>query len=366
MNRINRNTGYGQSLCPVGDDGNRPAIRIIIACLLIFTLILTACGGKEKVKPANMEEIHREQGVPVRVQEIQPTEFIKEIDYTITVSGLKETRVFAKVSDQVTRIRYGLGQFVSQNQVVIDFPENNAQASYHQAQAAFNLAEQTWNRMQTLYETGGISKQDLDGAETQFKVAQANWDAVQQAVYVRAPITGMITDINVRELQKVNPGDYLFTISQLNKLHGRIWITENDINTIPKNAPVIFKWNDIQKNGKITSIGLSLNTDFNAFGADVEIDNADFAVRSGVTGKVGVVVYRNTKAIVVPRRVVSRDPDGQYYVYVGKDFTAKRQNVKISNESELNYEISEGLVAGDILIVEGLNLISDGVKVNVQ
>jgi len=340
--------------------------KATLASVIILALMLSACGGKEKVKPANMEEIHREQGVPVRVQQVEPTEFVKEIDYTITVSGLKETRVFAKVSDQVTRIRYGLGQFVNQNQVVIDFPENNAQASYYQAEAAYNLAEQTWQRMQTLYNTGGISKQDLDGAETQFKVAQANWDAVQQAVYVRAPIAGMITDINVRELEKVSPGDYLFTISQLNKLYGRIWITENDINIVPKNAPVVFKWNDIQKNGKITSIGLSLNTDSNAFGADVEIDNADYAVRSGVTGKVGVVVYRNSNAIVVPRRVVNRDVNNQHFVYVVKDFVATRQDVQISNESELNYEISSGLSQGDYLIVEGLNLIQDGIKVNVQ
>jgi RND family efflux transporter MFP subunit len=197
-------------------------------------------------------------------------------------------------------------------------------------------------------------------------VAQANWDAVQQTVHARAPIAGMITDINVRELQKVNAGDYLFTISQLNKLHGRIWVSEDDINSVPKNAEVLFRWNNIQKAGKITSLALSMNRDSNAFAADVEIDNADYAVRSGVTGRAVLVIYRNNKAIVVPRSVVQKDSEGQSYVYVAEGNVAVRKDVTISNESQLDYEIKDGLNIGDMLIVQGLIHVQSNSKINIQ
>jgi len=326
--------------------------------------MVIGCGKKNMQKPANMEEIYREQGVPIKIQTVALQEFIKEIEFSVTVSGIREAQVNSRIGDQIERIRAKLGDQVNQNQIIIDFPQDNPQASFFQAKAAYELAQQTWHRMQTLHQTGGISQQDLDGAETQFKVAQANWDAVQQSVHVRAPFSGMITDINVRETEKVASGDYLFTVAQLNKLHGRIWIAESDINSVPKNAEVIFRWNDIEKKARVTNLALSLNRDFNAFAADIEIENPDYAIRSGVTGKAILVLYKNSQAVVVPRNIVRKDIDGQYYVFLAQDNKAIQRKVTIRNESELNYEIQAGLNLGDQLIVQGYQMIQENTKIN--
>ncbi|MCL2063435.1 MAG: efflux RND transporter periplasmic adaptor subunit [Candidatus Cloacimonetes bacterium] len=341
-------------------------MKFSIFTVLALVLLLAACGSKNEEQPANMEEIHREQGVPVRIQIVEHTEFVQELDYTMSVQGIRETRVYSNIADQVQSINARLGEVVEQDQIIINFPRDNVQASYFQAQAAYELAEQTVTRMRSLYETGGVSRQDLDGAETQFRVAEANWDAVQQAVNVRAPFRGMITDIDVREMQRVTPGGYLFTISQNNILHGRVWITEGDINLVRPNARVIFRWNDIEKQGRITNIALSLNTDNNAFAADVEINNADYAIRSGITGHATIAIYNNPNAIVVPRNIVQRDLDGQNFVFVAHNGYAQRRNVTVGHQSELSFEVNEGLSIGDILIIQGLQLVRDGVRLNVQ
>jgi len=316
--------------------------------------------------PSSMEEIHRQQGIPVRVQSVTTQLFRQEIDYSIAVSGLRETRVHARVTDQVQNIHARVGQVVQQDQVIIDFPENNVQANFHQAKAAFDLAEQTLERIQRLFEAGGVSQQELDGAETQFRVAVANWDAVQQAVHVRAPFTGTVTDMNVREFQRVTPGDYLFTVSQLNRLHGRIWVSESDIQSINRNSRVSFFWNEVERTARITNIAMSLNRDYNAFAVDVEIDNADHAIRSGVTGTAIVYIYENQNAIVVPMNAIQRDSNGQAYVYVAVNNVAQRRNVVVGNQSELSLEITQGLNVGDRLIVQGLQLVQEGSRLNVQ
>jgi RND family efflux transporter MFP subunit len=313
-----------------------------------------------------MEEIHRQQGVPVRVETVEYQRFLQEIDYSISVSGLRETRVYARISDQVQRINARIGQVVAQNDIIVEFPEDNAQANFRQARVAFDLADQTWQRMQVLFKTGGISQQELDGAETQFKVAEANWDVVQQLVYVRAPIAGTITDINVRELERVTPGDYMFTISQLNRLHGRIWVNENDIQNINRNNRVTFKWNEVERNARITNVGMSLNRDQNAFAVDIEIDNPGYAIRSGVTGTAIVFIYENPRAVMVPRNVVLRDMEGVNYVYLAVNGVAQRRTVQIGRESDINFEITEGLNVGDVLVVQGLQLLQEGSRLNVQ
>ena len=338
----------------------------LIFVILAISFLALGCGRKGNEQPANMEEIYREQGVPVRVQTIEYSEFVQELDYTMSVQGLRETRVYSKIADQVQTINARLGQMVEQDQIIINFPQDNVQANYFQAQAAFELAEHTVNRMRSLFEVGGVSQQELDSAETQFRVAEANWDAVQQAVHVRAPFRGMITDIYVREMQRVTVGGYLFTIAQNNVLHGRVWISENDINLVQQNARVMFRWNDIEKQGRITNIALSLNSEHNAFAADVEINNADYAIRSGVTGHANIAIYRNERAIVVPRNLVQRDADGQNFVFVAEGNIAVKREVDLGRQSELVIEISKVLEPGDILIVQGLQLVRPDVRINVQ
>ena len=345
---------------------NKKYATIAIIATIAIMLLLSACGRKQNENPANMDELYRTQGVPVRTQTIQLTEFKKEIEYNTRVSGIRETPVSAMVADKVQNIRARVGQNIAQNQIIIDFPDDNIAANYHQAKAAYDLAMQTWQRMQNLYETGGISQQDLDGAETQFKVAQANWNAVTQTVHARAPISGILTDINVRQGQNVAPGDYLFTISQISRLHGRIWVSENDINDINQTADVTFVWNDIEKKGKITNIALSLNRDQNGFAADIEIENADHAIRSGITGKVTVAIYKNENAIVIPRNIVQTDENGQQYVYIANQNTATRRNITIANESALDYEVRTGLQINDIVIVQGLQHITENSKLKIQ
>ena len=340
-------------------------VLVGIAFLSLFIVSCTRGGGGESA-PASIEEIHRQQGVPVRVQTVEHQRFYQEIDYSISVSGLRETRVYARISDQVQSINVRIGQSVAQDAIVVEFPENNPQANFHQARAAYELAEQTWHRMQSLFETGGISQQELDGAETQYTVAQANWDAVQQLVYIRAPISGIITDINIREMERVTPGDYMFTISQLSRLHGRIWVSENDIQRINRNNRVVFKWNEVERNARITNIGMSLNRDQNAFGVDIEIDNSDNSIPSGVTGTALLFIYENPNAIMVPRNVVLRDVDGQNYVFLGVNGVAQRRNVSVGRESDINFEIVEGLSIGDVLIVQGIMLLQEGSRLNVQ
>ena len=339
---------------------------VLIICLLIVLLLIVGCGRGANERPANMEEIHRERGVPVRVQEIVLSDFVVELEYQTTVNGLRETRVYAGLSDRIEAINARIGQMVAQDEIIIQFPRENAQVNYFQAEAAYKLAELTWERMQALQGTIAISQHELNEYETQFRVAEANWLAVQQAVDVRAPFAGMITDIDVRVMQRVSPGDYLFTVSQLNRLHGRIWVSANDINSVSQNARVIFKRDGIEKQGRVTSIGMTLNPRQNAFAVDVEIENADFAVRGGVTGIASIIIYRNENAISVPRSVVLKDTEGQDYVYVVENDLAVRKDVTIGNQSELNFEIIEGLETGDMLIIQGLSLVRDGVRVREQ
>ena len=66
--------------------------------------------------------------------------------------------------------------------------------------------------------------------------------------------------------------------------------------------------------------------------------------------------------IVVPANAVLINNDGKF-VWVAKDGRATRQNISISGYSGTGVVVSQGLHGGDLVIVEGYQKVSEGMKV---
>jgi RND family efflux transporter MFP subunit len=338
-------------------------IKNIIIITLAAGISLFGCSGKQEAKASSMEQIYKEQGVPVKTQAIELQNFSKELSFNTSLTGIRETAVNSMVSDQISSIKVKIGSSVKKDQVIMEFPMSNPSVSYRQADAAYKLAKQTYDRMSNLYQNGGVSKQDLDGAETQLKVSQANLDAVTQIVKVRAPIDGIITDINVKANEKVNPGQLLCTIAQLSQLKGRIWLTENELAYIKTGSSLKFIWNNNEYNGRVTDIALSMNADKQAFGADIEISNSGNSLRSGINGTVKLNALNISNTIILPKNLIQKDENKKSFVYVAENGKAVLKYVETGLESNLDIQITSGVNAGDKLIVEGYNMVDNGVKV---
>jgi RND family efflux transporter MFP subunit len=218
--------------------------------------------------------------------------------------------------------------------------------------------------METLFKDGGISRQDLDNTRTQYEVAKANWDAAQQAVRVRAPLSGTITQLNVRESDNVEPGDLLFTVSRAGRLKARLWVPESQITDMAVGADATATWGGTSLEGQVTQVDMSLNSRKQAFGVLTEFDNQDLEVLSGVNAEIRLMVPTGRDAVVVDRRSVFRE-DGGHFVYVAEGTVARKREVFPGREQGLTVEIVSGLEDGDTLITEGGMLLEDGAKINI-
>jgi RND family efflux transporter MFP subunit len=335
----------------------------LIILLVITTLLFLGCAKQEKAESKNMEQIYKEEGIPVEVQTIQPEYFSKELTFNATLTGLRQSSASAMIGGRIEKVLVKVGDYVTKDQVMFEFPEDAPAGQLTQAKAGFDLAESTYNRMKNLYEKGGISRQDLDGVKTQYEVAKANLDAVLQMLKVRAPIDGYVTSVNVRETDGVHSETVLATVSQTNKMKARIWATEDEVCQIKAGQHATATWNDISLNGKVTEVAIAMDRSHNAFGVDLEFNNIKNMCKSGVIGEIAIQTYENDNAFIVARANVMEDTNGQY-VYKMVDHKAVKQYVKTGNENG-SFEIIEGLKSGDQVIVKSLNLVSDGAKVKI-
>jgi len=341
-----------------------------ILSALIFVMIfflLQGCSGRgdDNLETRSISQIHADEGIPVRVTNIKNEAFTVTLRYSAAVNGITESSASAMIKDSVDQILFRVGDFVNKDAVVVRFPLNNPAANFFQARAAYENSRSTFNRIEQLFRSRGVSQQDYDNAKTGYDVARANWDNVNKMVNVTAPISGYITRLDVRVSDNVNPGDHLFTVTNYDKLIGQVWILERDIARVRSglNAEATWEGNTIQ--GKVTQVDRALNPSRQAFGAFIEFDNTEHKILSGVTADINIFAYENSSAIVVERRHLLENNEGNYVYIVGSEITPSRRLVRTGWQSGERVEIIQGLQEGDTLITEGSRFITESSRIRV-
>jgi RND family efflux transporter MFP subunit len=334
---------------------------VLIPLLIFLGIVLSQCG-RDAVSQNNIEQIYRDEGVPVRTELILEKEFATWLTFNASLSGVEESSAYAMVSDKIEMIHVNVGDFVSKDAVIISFPTNNPYAKYHQAKVAYQNMKTSYGRMENLFESGVISQQDRDNARTAYDVAAADWESVQQMIQVRAPIEGFVTKINIRESDNVDPGDILFTISQTHKMKSKIWATEKEIVSIREGLPAMASWNGIEIRGQVVQVDMAIDQDTQAFGVVCEFDNPDRFLKIGVIAEVRITTYSNPNAIVLERKNVMKNRD-QHYVFIASDGTAMERAVILGRSQGPDVEIAEGLAAGEEIVIEGQILLEQGKKI---
>jgi len=342
-------------------DNRKSRCKTVLPALILVGLL--GCRGGD-LETRSMEQIYEQEGVPVRVETVRPTSFIQEMEFTATLTGIEESSAFAKIADRVDRITANVGDYVTKDSVIVTFPTDNPTARYSQARVQYENAAATYGRMQQYFESGGLSRQELDNATAAFRVAEANWDAVQQSVLVRAPISGVITRLNVRESDNVDDEEELFAVSRTDRLKAQVWVPESEIGNFSEGLAARAVWQGIELEGEVVQVDRSVNKRRQAFGVVVELENPQSRVKSGVTGAVSIVTYRTDSALVTARKNLLKDHRGEY-VFVVNDQAAAKRYVTLGRSHLLSVEITGGLATGDQLVTEGQINLEVGARVKI-
>src|SRR5262249_21364517 len=180
----------------------------------------------------------------------------------VALNPNRVSHVVPQVQGRVTRVMTGLGDFVEQGQPVIelDSPDADAavsaylqaEATRRQSRAALTKAESDLARTADLYEHKAVAEKDLLGARNDLAQARASLETAEagrqlaarklellglksdmfhQAVFVRAPISGKVLEINVA------PGEYRGAVSSHSDTSSPL-LTIADLSTVWVSADV--------------------------------------------------------------------------------------------------------------------------------
>ena len=339
--------------------------------LLVFGLILISafsalalmggCGRAEKAAVAN--PVNRGvEVVPVETARIERQSLAITKSYTGTLEGEAQANIVAKISERITAINGSVGQSVQKGRTVIALDKSGTTSQYYQAEANYKNAEKNLERMKALLAEGAISQQLLDGTQTAFDIARANFEAARSAVELVSPISGVVTALNVNLGDLAQPGAVLATVADIHRMKVIFSINEADVMQLAAGQSVEI-WSEGgpegRAQGKIVQISRSADVRSRSFEIKALFPNtADQWYRPGMFCKVAVTISPRNNALVVPAAAILSDGlTSRVYKVVGG--RAIPQPVRTGISDGARVEILEGVTEQETVVTTGATNLRD-------
>ncbi|MGE9297109.1 MAG: efflux RND transporter periplasmic adaptor subunit [Puniceicoccales bacterium] len=204
---------------------------------------------------------------------------------------------------------------------------------------------------------------DWEATEKTLKQEIRQLEERRRDMEIRSPIDGLLIDA------EVFPGDYVQEPTRLGRILSnqklvRISISEEDFPGIRPGQPVSLKllgYGAKLFTGEVTQLLPTSNAETKRRDIFVELSNAeDNDLVDGMTGESSVTKASRDDTLIVPRRGLIGD-----IVYVVKDGVVEERLVETGFVGLLQAEITGGLQAGDLIVVEDPKQLRHGDKVNV-
>jgi membrane fusion protein, multidrug efflux system len=346
---------------------NRRMQRLLASSLL---LVYLACGsGSKETEPKKIDHESGAAGVvsvETAVAVRQP--LVVTRSYSGSLEGEVQANIVAKISERVTAIHAHIGDGAQANQVIISLDKNGTSSQYYQAEAGFKNAEKTLERMKSLYAEGAVSLQTLDGAQTAFDVARANFGAARSAVELTTPIPGVMTALNVNIGDLATPGAVLATIARISQLKIIFNVSETDVVhlSLGQQVQIFSETNPAAKaEGHIVQLSRSADTRSRSFEIKAQFPNtADLWFKPGMYCKVAVQISPRLQALVVPNASIKSDGVSSQ-VYLVSNGRAVQRTVRLGISDEHYTEILQGLNERDVVVTTGMTNLRDSSLVNI-
>lgn len=309
-----------------------------------------------------------------------------------TVTAFNTVTVRSRVDGQIVNVAFKEGQYVREGDVLVQIDPRPFQVQLEQAQgqlakdqAQRKDAEVNLERYKLLFNEGVIPQQQLDTQAAlvgQFDGAitsdQSQIDnAKLQLTYCRitAPISGRVG------LRLIDPGNIvhatdvsgLVVITQLQPIAVLFSLPQDELPQV--NAKLragvqltvdAFDRDDKRKiaTGKLLTIDNQIDPTTGTYKLKSVFGNADSALFPNQFVNMHLLVDTKHNLTIVPASAIQRGPQGTYVYAVGSDKTVNIRPVTIAETTGNQIGVSDGLNAGDLVVIDGQDKLQDGSKVN--
>lgn len=332
------------------------------------------------------------EAVPVSVHRLQVGPFAHSVKALGTVTPWNSADVTSQVSGFLREVLFEEGQEVAEGQVLARLDERSYQAALLQAEGALQetraqlaQAELDLRRYQDLIKDESIARQTLEQQQTQvsqlrgtLKVREAQRDAAKLNVeysQITAPIAGRLG------LRAVDVGNHiaagntvLATITQQQPIAVSFTLAEQHVpellEAMTTAGPLVVEaWSrddrQLLASGELASMDNRIDTATGTVRLKARFENTDSQLfpQQFVNVRLQLAVLENV--LKVPNDALQFGNQGRFVWVIDEDDKAQMQQVEPGvGDAEFTL-VDEGLEAGQRVVVEGVDRLKNGSKVEI-
>ena len=278
---------------------------------------------------------------------------------------VQQSKVSFQIGGKIQNIYVDIGDKVLKDDILAELDNREITANLNQAKAKYQLASQLLDRFKDLKAQGHISIQELDKAESDFLVAQSQYDFYKvklEQTKILAPFNGLIQSRYLDEGSVINPGLPILEIIDSEKVEAHVALPLYLIDKISMQESFTFNLNGESINGVLKrlspmSLGGSNNRlaifEFNTFFVPGAVINLELEINE---------IERGTW---IPIKALSQSDGGLWSVYtVDKNNSISKELVEVIYYEGKNVYVSGTLSDGDLVIKGGATKVIEGQLIN--
>ncbi len=350
------------------------AAKVALLGALLPTL-MAGCDshGEEKTAPATPKP-------EVEVAEVRAERVTLWGAFSGRVEAPQTVELRPRVSGYIDQVGFKEGDLVNEGDVlfVIDprpyqAREQLAQAELARMRSQATLATSEAARSERLWERRAISREEFEQRDTARSTAQAAVNAAAAALksaqldlqytQVKAPVSGRIGRAQVTRGNLATADTTL--LSTLVSVDPLYVYFESDQQTVQDNphgqhVPVrigLPGGDDFPFEGQLDFVDNQYNPRTGTLQYRAQVANPHGALRPGQFARVEMPVASANAALLVDQKAVMTDQDRRYLYVLGKDNRVERRVVKTGRRVDGLLVITDGLAAGERVVVTGLQKI---------
>jgi membrane fusion protein (multidrug efflux system) len=363
--------------------------RRLAAATAAFALL--SCGGKPQPPPAAPPDV---LVTPVVQRDVPITR-----DWIGTLDGSINAEIRPKVDGYVLTRAYKEGAVVRKGELLFQIDPRQFQSALDQAEGTLDRAkaslvksERDVARYTPLAAQAAISQKELDDAVSARDFNKANVASNSAQVdaaklnlawtRVTSPVDGIAGIATTQVGDLVSPQTVMATVSVVDPIFAVFNISESEylkfahvINTASQGGTtsagaglelILSDGSVYGQTGKVRIANREVDVKTGTLTVKGEFPNPGNILRPGQFARVRGVVEERKGALLVPQRAVSELQGSNLVGVVKPDGTAELRPVVTGPRFGHLWVIEKGLEPGDQVVVEGLQFVRPGAKVNAK